>query len=43
MYLLTNMINMLMIQPFTERPPSDAKIQICMRNPIPCGLINEYT
>ena len=45
MYLL---INMLMIQHnqhfhFTERPPSDAKTKIHVRNSIPCGLINEYT
>ena len=48
MYLLTNVINMLMIQhnqhfPFTERPPSDAisKTHMPMRNSIPCGLIND--
>ena len=45
MYLLTNIINMLMIQhnqhfPFTERPHLT---QMRMRNSIPCGLINEYT
>ena len=46
--MLTKVINMLMIQPhfpFAERPPSDviAKTHMCMRNSIPCGLINEYT
>ena len=47
MYLLTNVINTLMIQHFAfiERRPSDAiaKTHMRMRNSIPCGLINEYT
>ena len=49
MYLLTNIINMLLIQhnqhfPVTERPHVlITKTQMHMRNSIPRGSNNEYT